>query len=191
MKLRIALTATAVAIAVAVSGCGGGGDQSFTTPTYPFSFDYPDGWTLTRGAKFNYGTTDSSVRAVSIALQDPFDQVTITQYKLKKTLPPGVNGYQPEVDRVVSRLTKQAGGTASDAKPVKYGGLPGYQYVVEYPGQGGMTLQNKLTFLFQGQNEFQLNCQSTPKNRAALNKGCDQILGSLEFKDSGSASSGN
>jgi hypothetical protein len=65
---------------------------------------------------------------------------------------------------------------------VKYGGIPGYQYIVEYPGPDNLTLQNKLTFLFQGKHEFQINCQSSPKNRKDLNKGCDQILDSLEFK---------
>jgi hypothetical protein len=168
-------------LGVVLSGCGGGGSQSFTTPTYPFSFDYPAGWTLTRGANFSYGSGDSAVRSVSAALKEPYDQVTITQYKLKKTLPPGANGYQPEVDRIVARLTKQAKGSAGDAKVVKYGGQPGYQYVVEYPGGDNITLQNKLTFLFKGQYEFQVNCQSSEKNRDALNKGCDQILDSLKF----------
>lgn len=181
MRSRIALALAAATMAVAFAGCGDGGDKSFETPTYPFSFDYPAGWTLTRGASFNYGASDSAVRSVSVALKEPFDQVTITQYKLKKTLPAGVNGYQPEVDRIVARLTKQAKGSASDAKVVKYGGIPGYQYVVEYPGAENVTLQNKLTFLFQGQNEFQINCQSSPDKREELNKGCDQVLGSLKF----------
>jgi hypothetical protein len=166
--------------AVALSGCGGG-TKSFSTPTYPFSFDYPANWTLTRSAAFNYGSAGSGIRSVSVALNQPFDQVTVSQYKLLKTLPPGVNGNQNEVDRIVKQLTRQAKGSAGDSKVVKYGGLPGYQYVIEYPAGGGAKLTNKLTFLFQGQNEFQINCQSSPKNTAALNKGCDQILGSLKF----------
>jgi hypothetical protein len=181
MKRTLFTTLAAAVLGGALlGGCGGGGSQSFTTPTYPFSFDYPSGWTLSRGANFTYGSNDSAVRSVSAALKEPFDQVTITQYKLKKTLPAGTNGYQPEVDRIVARLTKQAKGSAGDAKVVKYGGVPGYQYVVEYPG-GGKTLQNKLTFLFKGQDEFQINCQSAPENRKALNDGCDQILDSLKF----------
>jgi hypothetical protein len=183
MKILKATIAVLVVGAI-FAGCGGGGgsdDQSFTTPTYPFSFDYPDGWTVSRGANFNYGSSDSAVRSVSVALKAPLDQVTITQYKLRKTLPPGTNGYQPEVDRIVRRLTREADGDASDAKVVEYGGIPGYQYVVEYPGTGNITLQNRLTFLFQGKKEFQINCQSSPENREALNKGCDQILGSLKF----------
>lgn len=181
MKSSIALVLAAATLAVAFAGCGDGGDQSFTTPTYPFSFDYPSGWTLTRGASFNYGSSESAVRSVSVALKEPFDQVTITQYKLKKKLPAGVNGYQPEVDRIVARLVKQAGGSASDAKVVKYGGIPGYQYVVEYPGGDNVTLENKLTFLFKEQQEFQINCQSSPDKRKELNEGCDQVLNSLKF----------
>lgn len=181
MRSRSLLALAAVAFALAIGGCGGGGDQSFSTPTYPFSFSYPAGWTLTRGANFSYGSSSEALRSVSVALKEPYDQVTITQYKLKKTLPEGVNGYQPEVDRIVARLTKQAKGSASDGKSVKYGGIPGYQYVVEYPGGNNITLQNKLTFLFQGQNEFQINCQSSPQKREELNKGCDQVLDSLKF----------
>ncbi|MBJ7458718.1 MAG: hypothetical protein JHD02_05985 [Thermoleophilaceae bacterium] len=183
MRRMISNSLAAVVVAGALlAGCGGGGEQSFTTPTYPFSFSYPDGWTVSRGANFTYGSSDTAVRSVSAALKEPYDQVTITQYKLKKTLPAGVNGYQPEVDRIVARLTKQAGGEAGDAKVVKYGGIPGYQYIVEYPGGGNVKLQNKLTFLFKGQQEFQINCQSSEKNRKALLEGCDQILGSLQFK---------
>jgi hypothetical protein len=174
-------TITAAIVALALAGCGGGGSSSFESPTYPFSFNYPSSWTLTRDAAFNYGSGGAGKRSVSAALKEPFDQVTITQYKLKKTLPAGINGNQSEVDRIVQRLVKQAKGSAGDAKVVKYGGIPGYQYLVEYPGGTNQTLQNKLTFLFQGKNEFQINCQSSQENRDDLNKGCDQILGSLKF----------
>jgi hypothetical protein len=171
-----------LALVVALSGCGGGDNKQaeFTTPTYPFSFDYPAGWKLTRNAAFNYGS-DAGVRSVSVSLKDPYDQVTITQYKLNKTLPANINGNQAEVDRIVARLARQAKGTASDAKTVSYGGVPGYQYVVEYPSTTGATLRNTLTFLFKGKDEFQVNCQSSPPNREALDKGCNQVLTTLKF----------
>ena len=182
LKRIATIFATAAILAFALAGCGSDdGDKSFSTPTYPFSFDYPSGWTVSRTASFNYGSSSSAERSVSVALKEPFDQVTITQYKLRKTLPAGVNGNQPEVDRIVRRLTRQAKGTASDAKVVEYGGIPGYQYIVEYPGGENVTLQNQLTFLFSGKDEFQINCQSSPAKREELNKGCEQILGSLKF----------
>jgi hypothetical protein len=176
----IAAALLVASLALALSGCGGSSTATFNTPTYPYSFEYPSSWKLTRNAAFNYGS-NSGLRSVSVALKEPYDQVTITQYKLKKTLPAGINGNQAEVDGIVKKLAKQAKGTASDAKTVTYGGIPGYQYVVEYPAADGTMLRNTLTFLFRGQDEFQVNCQSTPGNRAAIDKGCNQVLGSLKF----------
>lgn len=164
---------------LAIAGCGES-EKNFATPTYPFTFDYPSGWKLTRNAAFTYGS-GSGERSLSIALKEPYDQVTITQYKLRKTLPPGVNGNQREVDRIVARLTRQANGTASDAQVVKFGGIPGFQYVVEYTSPEGKELRNTLTFLFKGDDEFQINCQSTPENREDLEQGCEQVLGTLKF----------
>jgi hypothetical protein len=171
-----------LAAAAVFAGCGTGGDQSFSTPTYPFSFDYPGGWTLTRGSNFNYSGGGAALRSVSVALKEPYDQVTVTQYRLKKTLPSGVNGYRPEIDRIVARVSKQAGGTTGHARVVKYGGVPGYQYVVRYPGGEGVKLENLMTFLFKGSSEFQISCQSAPQNREALRAGCRQLLESLEFR---------
>lgn len=177
--VRTILAAAIAGAVVAAAGCGGG-KKEFTTPTYPFSFSYPSGWTLTRNAAFNFGS-GSGERSLSIALKQPNDQVTITQYKLRKTLPAGVNGNQREVDRIVARLTAQAKGTASDSKTVSYGGIPGYEYVVEYPAPDKTVLRNKLVFLFKGKDEFQVNCQSSPKNRDELEKGCKQVLDTLKF----------
>lgn len=173
-------TAIVVIACMAVSGCGDGEVKTFSTPTYPFSFNYPPGWKVTRNASFSYGS-GSGERSLSVALKEPYDQVTITQYKLKRTLKSGENGNQREVDRVVAKLTAQAKGTASDATTVKYGGIPGYQYVVEYPAAGGTLLRNTLTFLFKGDDEFQVNCQSSPKYRTELQKGCEKVLGTLKF----------
>lgn len=174
------LVAVLAGAAVAATGCGGSSDKQFTTPTYPFSFSYPSGWTLSRNAAFSFGS-GSGERSLSIALKAPNDQVTLTQYKLRKTLPAGINGNQREVDRVVARLTAQAKGTASDSKMVSYGGIPGYEYVVEYEAPDKTILRNKLVFLFRGKDEFQVNCQSSPKNREELEKGCQQVLNTLKF----------
>ena len=181
MRIRFLLTSLLVATAVLASGCGGGGDQSFSTPTYPFSFDYPSGWTLTRGTSFSYGSGESALRSVSVALKEPYDQVTLTQYKLKKKLPEGENGFQPEVDRIVARLVKQAKGKASRAKVVEFGGAPGFKYEIEDPGGNGATLKNKMTFLFKDQFEYQVGCQSSEENRKELLAGCDQVLETLKF----------
>ncbi|MDO8631630.1 MAG: hypothetical protein Q7R41_14180 [Phycisphaerales bacterium] len=180
MLIRTIIAAGIAVAAVTATGCGGDGEKEFATPTYPFSFSYPSGWTLTRNAAFSFGS-GTGERSLSIALKEPNDQVTITQYKLRKTLPAGVNGNQREVDRVVARLTAQAKGTASESKAVSYGGIPGYEYVVEYEAADKTVLRNMLVFLFKGKDEFQVNCQSSPKNREELEKGCKQVLDTLKF----------
>jgi hypothetical protein len=177
----LALPALLACACFSLTGCGTSGSKEFSSAGYPFTFEYPGAWTLTRSAPPNYGTSANGLRSVSVALKEPFDQVTITQYKLKKKLPAGVNGNQNEVDRIVKSLSHQAKGTAGDSKAVKYGGLPGYQYVIQYPAGEGVKLNNKLTFLFKAQNEFQINCQSSAKNADELNDGCDEILESLKF----------
>lgn len=177
--LQAAVIVVAFAL-LAATGCGGDSEKTFSTPTYPFSFSYPSDWKLTRNAAFNYGS-GAGKRSVSVSLKDPYDQVTITQYVLKKTLPEGVNGNRKEVDRIVARLTAEAKGTASDGEIVEYGDIPGYKYVVEYEALDGTILRNQLVFLFKGKDEFQINCQSTEKNRKELEKGCELVLDTLEF----------
>ena len=69
-------TAAVTVLAIALAGCGSDdGDKSFETPTYPFSFEYPSGWTLSRSANFNYGSSSNAERSVSVALKEPFDTV--------------------------------------------------------------------------------------------------------------------
>jgi hypothetical protein len=40
--------------------------------------------------------------------------------------------------------------------------------------------QSQLTFLFEGQNEYVINCQSTPEQRETLKAACDQALRTLK-----------
>lgn len=174
---RAALLATPIVIvALAISGCGASGGKHFSAAAFPYSFDYPGTWTLARST-----ASTSGLPSVSLALEEPLDQVSIMQYKLKKTLPAGAEGNRTEVDRIVKTMTRRAGGEASESKAVRYGGLPGFQYVLKYSTGGDVKLSNKVTFLFRGEDEFQFNCQYSPKHSAELNAGCNKILDSLEF----------
>lgn len=178
---RLAIAAIGlIAIAIA-TGCGVGGSDTkeFSSPVYPFSFEHPSDWTTSRNATLQFGGT-SGIRTIAVQLKLPYNQAVISQYRLKRTLPPGVPANKKEIDRIVDILTKQSGGTASDGVAVTVGGIPGYQYTIEYSA-GNTDLQNQVTFLFSGQDEFQINCQSTPDKRDEMAKGCKQILDTLKF----------
>jgi hypothetical protein len=175
--MRATLTLVLVAmVALVASGCGATGDQHFSED-HPLSFDYPGEWTLTRGGEGGDGAKD----VVTVALDQPFDQVTLSRFTMKKTLPKGKNGFRAEVDRIVARLTQEAGGKHSKARVVRYGGMPGYQYTLDYPA-GKLQLRNLVTLLFSGRDEFQILCQSTAENREELTEGCQTVLDSLELK---------
>lgn len=175
MPRAILTLAVAALLALLAVGCGAAGDESFSSNDHPLSFDHPGDWTVTRTAEGAGGAND----VVTVALDQPYDQVTLSRFTMKKSLPKGENGYRSEVDRIVARLTRAAGGKHSDAKVVRYGGMPGYQYLLSYSA-GGQQLQNLITFLFSGRDEFQIACQSTAENREELTEGCQLVLDSLE-----------
>jgi hypothetical protein len=174
----VAILAGAV-MALSSGGCGGGGTETFETPTYPFSFDYPADWKPSRIKEFTYGA-GAGERTIAVQLKPPEDQVVVTQYKLAGSVPEGQPANQQEVDRIVNRLAKQSDGVASEAEKVEYGGIPGYRYVIEYDVDG-KTLRNDITFLFRDDDEFQINCQSSPANREKVEEGCEKVLSTIQF----------
>ncbi len=182
---RVLTSATALIVTVAtlaLSGCGGSttGNLTFEDDAYPFSFSYPASWTLSRNVESQGADANAAQKAVSVALKEPFDQVTVSQFKLKKEVPAGETAFKPEVDRIVKQTVAQANGKASSAKAVEYGGAKGYQYTLTYAA-GSERLQSRLTLLFKGGLETQVSCQSSADNRDALNAGCEQMLESLEI----------
>lgn len=180
-RKSISLTSIAVlaaALAAVLSGCGSGGSQDFSAKGVPFSFSFPAGWTISR-TPASSGEAGAALQSVTAALEEPYDQVTTSLYKLKKSIPEGERAYQPEVDRIVGRLTREAGGSASAAKEIEFGGLPGYQYTLKY-AVDKVKLENRMTFLFDGNQQYLIGCQSAPEKREELAEGCDQILDSFK-----------
>lgn len=168
-------------LATSLAGCGGAtGELTFDDEDYPFSFSYPGSWTLSRNVGGSADGAQAAQKSVSVALKEPYDQVTIAEFKLKKQIPAGETAFKPEVERIVKQMASQAKGKVGKAKEVEYGGAHGFQYVLTYPA-GSATLQNKLTLLFKGGVEYQVGCQSQQENREELLSGCDQILDSLKL----------
>lgn len=174
------MTATLAILLLAIGLMGCGEDKKdFATPTYPFTFEYPEGWKTTRDVALEFGAPNAE-RQLAVQLAAPYDQMVISQYKLKKSLPEGIIANQKEIDRIVGSLSKQSGGVASNAERVSVGGLEGYSYVIDFE-RGNVALRNELIFLFRDRDEFQLTCQSSEKRREQTQKGCDQIKETLKF----------
>ncbi len=179
MRLRHLCLLAVLTAALLLAGCNSGGSQHFSADSVPFSFSYPAGWTLTRTPPGD-GGAGMPLQAVTAALKEPYDQATVSQYKLKKQIPEGERAYRLEVDRIVGRLAREAGGSTSEADEVEFAGLPGYQYTITYSA-GRQKLENRMTFLFRGSTQLLIACQSAPERREQLNDGCQQILDSLKL----------
>jgi hypothetical protein len=81
-----------------------------------------------------------------------------------------------EVDKVIGELArKQVSG-----REVEYGGLPGYEYVIDLtkPASG----QSRMVVLFDDRVEYLMNCQSTPPVRDVIEDACGRALDTLAKK---------
>lgn len=174
---RTASVAAIIAVVAIASGCGSPtGAGSFSSDAFPFEFDYPSSWTLSQSEP-----TDTAPGIVTVALREPFDQVQVASFKLKKPVPPGEQGNKAEVESIVRRVASESGGKTSDGEAVEFGGAKGYRYVVSHKSQSGVQLENRITLLFNGENLVQVSCQSADANRETVASGCDEIVKSLKL----------
>lgn len=184
MKTRLAFLVGRAAFAFAIvatlavaSGCGSPtGAGTFSSEAFPFEFEYPASWTLSQSEP-----TATSPGIVTVALREPFDQVQVGSFNLKKPVPRGEQGNKTEVDSIVRRIAGESNGKSSDGETIEFGDAKGYQYTVSQKTQSGVRIENRITLLFSGDELIQVSCQSAPANRDAVAAGCDEILGSLKL----------
>jgi hypothetical protein len=85
-----------------------------------------------------------------------------------------IRAEKPAYDRAISRLF----GHRVRSRVSSAGGLPALSYpAVPTPGVPNAT--TRATFVFLGRDEYELQCQWTPTDRAALVAACNQMLRTL------------
>ena len=160
----------------AVAGCGGGGDKTFDVATIGITFKYPAKFKPITNVKFGQTAGAKPAARAGVAL-DNVSAIIVSRYDLKVTITrDNVGRYKKEVDNVISSLA----GKPVSGREVEYGGLPGYEYVIELnaPANG----QSRMAVLFDQAAEYLINCQSTPDKRDAIESGCRTALDSLQTK---------
>ncbi|MFL5869663.1 MAG: hypothetical protein ACJ75R_01165 [Solirubrobacterales bacterium] len=179
-KIRLMVGCAAVAAAgVGVLGCGDSGSDSsgpatFTNDAYPFTFEYPSSFALSNDVTLNQNlgaqTEDNLALALDnsngILLQKANLNVTVTKANLEAA--------KRQFDVLVARIDPGASGKATEI-----GGFPALEYGA-IPVSSVPDGQSVITFLFQGQTEYVVNCQSTPDHRSEIDAACDQALGTLK-----------
>jgi hypothetical protein len=184
--------ALGLAGALAVAGCGsshsitnvtatgvtaGQGNNEFTAPGMAIRFLYPATLhpvELAPSKRIVGNTGEASHAAIGTG---PHDLVIVTRFP-KRPIPvtaQNIGRLKPQFDAAVS----SALGRQLTSSVRTIGGLP----ALAYPAAPVVGLQaaatSRITNVFVGDDEYELNCQYTPKGAATITAACNEMLSTL------------
>ena len=186
------------ALGGALAGCSGDSDSSspppdevtttvaapatgsvFTDTRFAFNFRYPKGWEQVEVESEPDLTAGGRPTARVAVGFDNDNGVLLSRFELSdvvtaEELPDQVS----ELDGIFSQFAgRPMSGTVTEV-----GGIPAVSYEeFALPGDPNQR-SSRVVVLFDGDVEYQLNCQSTPEGLDQLNEGCDQMLATLRKK---------
>ena len=187
------LTLAAIAGGVAIAGCGssqkaisnetvtglkaGQGNSAFTAPGIAIHFLYPATFhavALAQSKRIAGNTGQASHAAVGTG---PFDLLIVTRFP-KRPIPvtrQNISRLKPQFDSAVS----SALGRSLSSTVGTVGGLPALSYppapVVGLPTKA----TSRITNVFVGDDQYELNCQYTPSAAAKIAAACNEMLSTL------------
>jgi hypothetical protein len=171
----VATLAALVVCAFVLAACGGDdGAATFEEEGFPFTFEYPGDFEVTEDISFDQSLGGSSDEDVSLSL-DEDNGIILQRFTLEL-----------EVDESNLRLAKrefdalfsQGGVEASPGQTGETAGFPSLEYesiALTVPEDG----ESRMVILFEGDQEYLLNCQSTPDEREEVDAACEQMLETL------------
>jgi PsbP len=194
MKVTLVTFLLAVTL-VASAGCGGGGggggeggggDGDKTFEGDGFSFAYPGGWSETGEfeSKAQAGS-ESPGSQVAVAPGEEGQDLVLVQ--VGPTSPSitedNIDELEGEIARQVESLFQQAEGQVTDGPTrVTAGGLPALGFEATSITSDGVSVESRLTLIYDGRNQYAVNCQFTPEGATEIERGCDQILSSFQVE---------
>jgi hypothetical protein len=178
--MRRALSATVILIAsaVALTACGSDDGDSdvatFEREGYPFTFEYPGDLQasddLDISTDLGAGADDSFALGLDSDNALILQRFTLNLDVTEENLPEA----QREFDRLLSSVDPDAEG-----EPGELAGYPSITYdaiSLSDPPEG----ESRLTAFFSGDQEFLINCQSTPEERESIDAACDDALSTIQ-----------
>ncbi len=173
--MRAALLLTLVALA----GCGSsdGGTASFDEDGFDITFEYPEELDEAKNVTIE-SDAGSAARATAGLGFSKKDVIIVQRYDLRLAID---DDNLDQAKRELDSLIRQISPGSAAGKTGETRGFPSVEYddVRIRTAEGG---RSRLVALFDGDVEYLINCQSTPKRRADIEMACDQVLETVETK---------
>jgi hypothetical protein len=177
---RLPLALALLALGGLLGGCGGDDDDSdggtFDEEAFPFTFSYPDGFEVTEDVTVDQALGAQADETAAVGVDD--DNILLVQ---SFTLNISIDESNLDLAKQeIDGLAKQVDPDAS-SEETEVAGLP----ALELDGIAVPTVEegeSRLTVIFDGEQEYYLNCQSTPENREEIAEACDLALETFELK---------
>ena len=179
-KLALPPTVLLALCTIGLAACGGSGDDSDGTSTFsddgfPFTFDYPSDWQFSDDVTIDKQLGASGADKNVAVGPDDDNGIIVESYTLNRTVDESnLDDAKAELDRLVAQLDPNASGETGDT-----GGFPSVT-IDAVPLTSPEDGESRLVALFDGEQEYLINCQSTPDKRDEVNQACDEALASLQ-----------
>ena len=174
---RKAAASMALALAtVALASCGNESDGVFDVEGFPFTFEYPDEFEETEDLSFDQELGASADQSAAVGLDDE-DGIFVQRFTTEIAIDASnLNLARREIDGLIRQVSPDASSEAAEVA-----GLPALTAdEVTIPSvEGG---ESSLTFFFDGNQEYLINCQSTPDHRAEIDAACEMALETLTLE---------
>jgi hypothetical protein len=171
-----------VSLCLSVAGlvaCGGdddGGDGTFDREEFPFTFSYPEGFDETGDVTIDQALGAEADETAAISL-DGENGIFVQSFTLNIAVDESnLNLAKREIDGLVQRADPDAAST-----PTEVAGLPALE-VSELDVPSVEEGKTRLIAVFDGDQEYYLNCQWTPAEEETVTAACDQAVDTFELK---------
>jgi hypothetical protein len=161
--------------ALALGACGDDDDSpvTFENEGFPFTFEYPGDWEESDDVSIDQSLGGASEETTAVALDDE-NGIVLQRYTLQKSVDENnLDLAQQEIEGLLTQVDP-----AAKSKTTEIAGLPALTVEsLQVPSIDSG--ESRLVFLFDGDQEYLINCQSTEESRAEIADACDTAVRTL------------
>lgn len=176
LTLRSHFAAALVLASALLTGCGGESDGTFDRAEFPFTFSYPEEFEETEDVTVDQALGAAPDETAAVGLDDD-NALLVQRFTLNVAIDESnLDLAKDEFDRLAQQVAPDAAFTQT-----RVAGLPALE-LEGVPVESAPDGVSRLTVIFDGDQEYFLNCQSTPEKRAEVEEACDLALETFELR---------